>query len=199
MCIQCVLNVYLRSYQALEANTSHISTRQWSIMVVPVQFNIKIVTRSQEAVCLPPAHIHLRVSQICCQVVFSLKFYCYRHRDSGEIDRVKYGGSTLLKNVAPLRLSHHLCSSSEAWEPGFGLCGKDCWPSWGVLQSGFFLVYDCWFSCCPFLLLVVFPIHGMLGYVAYLVVNFANRLFVSSVPPFQSAQLHCSTLLFSLR
>ena len=41
ICIQCVCNVYLKSYQALEANTSQISTKQWTIKVVPDQLNVK--------------------------------------------------------------------------------------------------------------------------------------------------------------
>ena len=41
ICNQCVFNVYLRSYQALEANTSQISTRQWTTQVVPDQLNVK--------------------------------------------------------------------------------------------------------------------------------------------------------------
>ena len=39
--IQCVFNVYLRSYQALEANTSYFSMGQWMISVVPVKLNVK--------------------------------------------------------------------------------------------------------------------------------------------------------------
>ena len=41
ICIQCVFIVFLRSYQALEANTSQISTRQWTTQVVPDQLNVK--------------------------------------------------------------------------------------------------------------------------------------------------------------
>jgi hypothetical protein len=65
ICIQCVLNVYLKScraieantsqtlrrqwtimeylktYQALEANTSQNSTRQWIILVVPDKLDVK--------------------------------------------------------------------------------------------------------------------------------------------------------------
>ena len=33
--------MYLRSYQALEANTFQISTRQWTTQVVPDQLNVK--------------------------------------------------------------------------------------------------------------------------------------------------------------
>ena len=41
ICIQCVFNVYLKSYQALEANTSQILRRQWTVMVVTDQLHVK--------------------------------------------------------------------------------------------------------------------------------------------------------------
>ena len=41
MCNQCVINVYLRSYQAFKANTFQIKKIYWIIMVMPDKLNVK--------------------------------------------------------------------------------------------------------------------------------------------------------------
>jgi hypothetical protein len=47
-------------------------------------------------------------------VVFDVKFHCHSSTDPGQtLDRVKYGGSTLPKNSAQLRLSSALLSLVE--------------------------------------------------------------------------------------
>ena len=60
MCNQCVINVYLRLYQAFKANTFQIKKIYWIIMVMPDKLNVK------------------NKIVICIQCVFNMYFRSYQ-------------------------------------------------------------------------------------------------------------------------
>jgi hypothetical protein len=87
ICIQCVCNVYLKSYQALEANTSQISTKQWTIKVVPDQLNVKTMI----LICIQCV---FNVFSMCIQCVFNVYSRSYQSLEADNCPiSIDYNGS----------------------------------------------------------------------------------------------------------